>query len=112
MVAVGTTHLCMLHVRAPQAAASVPLSLLFGARSGVVAGFYLHTIRAKALAQVVESLLQKGAIELAPFSLLGYYSRFVYHHEGLGVVAASNRYSRYVILKDVYLQVPMHPESR
>ena len=65
----------MLHVRAPQASASVPLPLLFGARSGVVLGFCPHTIRDKALAQVVDSLLQKGAIELAPLPSLGYYSR-------------------------------------
>ena len=73
----GTTHLCMLHVQAPQATASVLLPLLFGARSRVVTGFCLHAIRAKALTQVVESLLQKGAIELAPLPSLGYYSRFV-----------------------------------
>ena len=36
--------------------------------------FCLHTIRDKALAQVVDSLLQKGAIELAPLPSLGYYS--------------------------------------
>ena len=70
----GTTHLCMLHVWAPQASTNVPLPLLFGARSGVAAGFCRHTIRDKALAQVVDSLLQKGAIELAPLPSLSYYS--------------------------------------
>ena len=43
-----------------------------------MAAFCLHTIRVKALAQVVESLLQKGAFELAPLSSLGYYSRFFF----------------------------------
>ena len=32
-------------------------------------------IRGKALVEEVESLLQKGAIELAPLPSLGYYSR-------------------------------------
>ena len=36
-----------------------------------------HPIRDKALAQVVESLLQKGAIELSPLPLLGYFSHLV-----------------------------------
>ena len=40
--------------------------------------FCLHTIRVKALAQVVESLLQKVAFELAPLSSLGYYSRLFF----------------------------------
>ena len=75
VVPIGTTHLCMLHVRASQASASVPLPLLFGARSEVVAGFCLHTIRDEALAQVVDSLLRKGAIELAPHPSLSYYNR-------------------------------------
>ena len=34
-----------------------------------------NSIRGKALEQEVESLLQKGAIELAPLPSLGYYSR-------------------------------------
>ena len=38
-------------------------------------GFLPPHHRDKSLAQVVESLLQKGAIELAPLPLLGYYSR-------------------------------------
>ena len=38
-------------------------------------GFLPPHHRDKALAQVVESLLQKGAIELAPLPSLGYYSR-------------------------------------
>ena len=93
MVPVGTTHLWRLRVRAHLSSASVHLPLLVGARSGVVAAFCLHPIRDKALAQVVESLLQMGAFELAPLSSLGYYNRLFYCHEGLGVVAASDNLS-------------------
>ena len=84
MVPVGTTHLGMLRVRAHHSSASVHLPVLVGARSGVVAAFCLHTIRVKALAQVVESLLQKGAFELAPFSSVGYYSRLFFVMKALG----------------------------
>ena len=59
VVPVGTTHLWMLRVRAHHSSVSVHLPLLVGARSGVVAALCLHTIRVKALAQVVESLLQR-----------------------------------------------------
>ena len=65
-------------MRAYHSSASVHLPLLVGARSRGVAAFCLHTIRDKDLAQVVESLLQKGAFELAPLSSLGYYSRLVF----------------------------------
>ena len=75
----------MLRVRAHHSSASVHLPLLVGARSGVVAAFCLHTIQDKALAQVVESLLQKGAIELAPLSSLGYYSRLFFVMKALGL---------------------------
>ena len=51
--------------------------------------FCLHIIHVKALGQVVQSLLRKGAFELAPRSSLGYYSHFVLYQEGLGVVAAN-----------------------
>ena len=100
-----------------------------------------NTIRGKALAQEVESLLQKGAIELAPLLSLGYYSRlFVvmkasgswlpvidlsllnlkvlktpFKMEILQSVLLSVRRGDWMVsidLKDAYLQVPMHPESR
>ena len=100
-----------------------------------------HTIRGKALSQEVESLLQKGAIELAPLPSLGYYSRlFVvmkasgswrpvidlsllnlkvlktpFKMETLQSVLLSARRGDWMVsidLKDAYLQVPMHPESR
>ena len=83
MVIVGTTHLWMLRMRAHHSSAIVHL-LLVRARSGVVAAFCLHTIRDKTLAQVVESLLQKGAIELAPLSSLGYYSCMFFVMKALG----------------------------
>ena len=89
MVPIGTSHLWLLRVRTPHSSASVHLLLPFGTRSGIVAAFCLHIIRVKALGQVVESLLRKGAFELAPFSSLGYYSRLFFYHDGLGVVAAS-----------------------
>ena len=71
-------------MRAHHSFASVQPPLLVGARSGVVAAFCLHTIRVKALTQVVESLLQKGAFELAPLSSLGYYSRLFFIMKALG----------------------------
>ena len=100
-----------------------------------------HTIRGKALAQEAESLLQKGAIELAPLPSLGYYSRFFvvmkasgswrpvidlsllnlkvlktpFKMETLQSVLLSVRRGDWMVsidLKDTYLQVPMHPESR
>ena len=74
----------MFRVRAHHSSAGVHLPLLVGAQSGVVAAFCLHTIWDKALAQVVESLLQKGAIELASFSSLGYYSRLFFVMKALG----------------------------
>ena len=87
VVPIGTSHLWLLRVRTHHSSASVHLSLL-GARSGIVVAFCPHIIQVKALGQVVQSLLQKGAFELAPLSSLGYYSRFLYQ-EGLGVVAAN-----------------------
>ena len=81
VVPVGTTHLCMLHVRAPQDSASVLLPLLSGLEVGswqfffFFFFFFASTSSGQILGQVVESLLQKGAIELAPLPSLGYYSR-------------------------------------
>ena len=79
VVPVGTTHLCMLHVQAPQDSASVLLPLLSGleVRSWQFFFFFFFdsTPSGQILGQVVESLLQKGAIELAPLPSLGYYSR-------------------------------------
>ena len=89
VVPIGTSHLWLLRVRTPHSSASVHLSLLVGARSGIVAAFCLHIIQVKALGQVVQSLLRKGAFELAPLSSLGYYSRLFLYQEGLGVVTAN-----------------------
>ena len=88
VVPIGTSHLWLLRVWTHHSSASVHLPLLVGARSGIVVAFCLYIIRVKALGQVVQSLLRKGAFELAPLSLLGYYSRLFFYHEGLGVVAA------------------------
>ena len=60
-------------MRAPQASASAPLPLLSGCEAGSWVFLPPHH-RDKSLAQGVESLLQKGAIELAPLPSLGYYS--------------------------------------
>ena len=91
MVPISTSHLWLLRVRTPHSSASVHLPLLFGTRSGIVAAFCLHIIRVKALGQVVQSLLRKGAFELAPF-FAGLLQPFVFfYHEVLGVVAASIR---------------------
>ena len=89
VVPIGTSHLWLLRVRTHHSSASVHLSLLVGERSGIVAAFCLHIIQVKALGQVMQSLLRKGAFELAPLSSLGYYSRLFLYQEGLGVVVAN-----------------------
>ena len=100
-----------------------------------------RAIRGKALEGEICSLLEKGAIELAPLPSLGYYSRlFVvmkasgswrpvidlsllnlkvlktsFKMETLQSVMLSVRPGDWMVsldLKDAYLQVPMHPESR
>ena len=100
-----------------------------------------NSIWGKALEQEVELLLQKGAIELAPLSSLGYYSRlFVvmkasgswrpvidlsllnlrvlktpFKMETIQSTLLSVRRGDWMVsidLKDAYLQVPIHPESR
>ena len=100
-----------------------------------------NSIRGKALEQEVESLLQKGAIELAPLPSLGYYSRlFVvmkasgswrpvidlsllnlrvlktpFKMETIQSTLLSVRRGDWMVsigLKDAYLQVPIHPDSR
>ena len=94
-------------MRAHHSFASVHLPLLVGARCGVVAAFCLLTIRVKALAQVVESLLQKGAFELAPLSSLGYYSRLFFIMKALGSWRpVSNLSLLYLIVLKIH-----HPEG-
>ena len=107
MVPVGTTHLWMLRVWAHHSSTSVHLPLLVGAQRGVVAAFCRHNIRDKALAQVVESLLQKGAIELAPLSSLGYYSRLFFVMKALG----SWRPVIYLSLLNLIVLKIHHPEG-
>ena len=94
------------------------------------------SIRGKTLEEEVRSLLEEGAIELAPLPSPGYYSRlFVvlkasgswrpvidlsllntsFKMETLQSVLLSVRPGDWMVsldLKDAYLQVPMHPESR
>ena len=99
------------------------------------------SIRGKALEQEVESLLQKRAIALAPLPSLGYYSRlFVvmkaagswwpvidlpllnlkvlktpFKMETIQSTLLSVRRGDWMVsidLKDAYLQVPIHPDSR
>ena len=99
------------------------------------------SIRGRALEGEVQSLLAKGAIELAPLPSPGFYSRlFVvmkasgawrpvidlstlnlkvhqtsFKMETLQSVLLSVRPGDWMVsldLKDAYLQVPMHPESR
>ena len=115
MVSIGTSHLWWLRVRTHLSSASVHLSLLVGARSGIVGVFCLHIIRVNALGQVVQSLVRKGAFDLALLSSRGYYSRFVYIRKSLGswrpILNFSLLRARYIILKEVYLLFPMHPFS-
>ena len=99
------------------------------------------SIRGKALEEEVQALLNKGAIELAPLPSTGFYSRlFVvmkdsgawrpvidlstlnlrvqqtsFKMETLQSVLLSVRPGDWMVsldLKDAYLQVPMHPDSR
>ena len=84
MVPIGTSHLWWLRVRTLLSSASIHLSLLVGVRSWIVAVFCLHIILVSALGQMVQSLLRKGAFDLAPLSSRGYYSRFVYIRKSLG----------------------------
>ena len=100
-----------------------------------------YSIRGKALEGEVQSLLAKGAIELAPLPSLGFYSRLFVVMKASGVwrpvidlsilnlriqqtslkmetlqsVLLSVRPGDWMVsldLKDAYLQVLMHPESR
>ena len=100
-----------------------------------------NSIRGKALEQEVESLLQKGAIELAPLPSLGYYSclfvvmkasgswrpvidlsllnlrvlKTPLKMETIQSTLLSVRRGDWMVsidLKDSYLQVPIHPDSR
>ena len=89
VVPVGATHLCMLHVWTPQASARVPLSLLSGCEVG--------SWRVFASTPSGQSLGSGGGVSApegshragsSPFARL--LQLFVYRHEGLGVVAASN----------------------
>ena len=96
MVPIGTSHLWWLRVRTHLSSASVYLSLLVGARSRIVAVFCLHIIRVNAVGQMVQSLLRKGAFDLAPLSSLGYYSRFVYIRKSLWAVAANIKFLAFV----------------
>ena len=95
----------------------------------------------KALVQEVESLLQKGAIELAPLPSLGYYSRLFVVMKASGswrpvidlsclnlkvlktpfkmetlqstlLSVCRGDWMVSIDLKDAYLQIPIHPESR
>ena len=84
VVPIGTSRLWLLRARTHHSSASLHLPLLVGARSGIVAAFCLHIIQVKALGQVVQSLLRKGAFELAPLSSLGYYSRLFFIRKALG----------------------------
>ena len=115
MVPIGTSHFWLLCMRTHHSSASVHLSLLVGAQSGIVAAFLPPHHPGKALGQVVQSLLRKGAFELAPLSLLGYYSRLFYIKKALGslrpILNLSLLCARYIILKEVYLLFPMHPYS-
>ena len=91
------------------------------------------SIRGKALASEVLSLVKKGAVELAPLSSPGYYSRLFVVMKATGSWRASIHLSllnpsRWRLssqffsvqqgdwmvsldLKDAYLQVPVHPDS-
>ena len=96
MVPIGTSHLWWLRVRTHLSSASVHRSLLVGARGGIVEVFCLRIIRITALGQMVQSLLRKGAFDLAPLSSRGYYSRCVFYQEVLAVMAANIKFLAFV----------------
>ena len=99
------------------------------------------SIRGKALEKEVQSLVEKGAVELAPLPSLGFYSwifvvmkasgswrpvidlstlnlrvcKTPFKMETLQSVLLSVRSGDWMVsidLKDAYLQVPVHPDSR
>ena len=85
-----------------------------------------NSIRGKALEQEVESLLQKGAVELAPLPSLGYYSHLFVVMKASGswrpvidlsllnlrVLKTPFKMETIQSTLDAYLQVPIHPDSR
>ena len=104
VVPIGTSHFWLLRVRTHHSSASIHLSLLVGARSGIVAAFCLHIIQVKALGQVVQSLLRKGAFELAPLSSLGYYGCLFYIKKALGSW-------RPILILSLFVRKIHHPEG-
>ena len=70
-VPLGTSHIWLLRMRTPHSSTNVHLPLLFW-NAKIVAVFCLPIARVKALGQVVQSPLRKGAFQLAPLSSLGY----------------------------------------
>ena len=89
VVPVGTTRLCMLHVRAPKASASVPLSLLSGCEAGSWRVF-ASTPSGQSLGSGGGVSAPEGSHRAGSSSFARLLQPFVYRHEGLGVVAASN----------------------
>ena len=104
MVPIGTSHLWWLRLRTHLSSASFHLSLLVGARGGIVEVFCLHIIWINALGQMVQSLLRKGAFDLAPLSSRGYYSHFVYIRKYKQEVGISSSESYWTLLVSGLLQ--------
>ena len=92
MVPVGTTHLWMLRVRAHHSSASVHLPLLVGAQSVVVAAFLPPHHPGQCLGSGGGVSAPKGSLQAGSACFAGLLQPFVFCHEGLGVVAASNKY--------------------
>ena len=120
---------------------SLPLGSHLIQGSHPFTGVCLQFIRGKALEGEVQALLTKGALELAPLPSPGFYSRLFmvmkasgawrpvidlstlnlriqqtsFRMETLQSVLLSVRPGDWLVsldLKDAYLQVPMHPNSR
>ena len=91
MVPVGTTHLWMLHVRAHHSSASVHLPLLVGARTGVVAAFLPPHHPGQSLGSGGGVSAPKESLQAGSACFARLLQPFVLCHEGLGVVAASNK---------------------
>ena len=111
----GTSHLWLLRVWTHHSSASVfPFSSCWGAKRDR-GGFLPPHHLGKSLAPGGTVSAPKGNLRAGSAFLLGYYSRLFYINKALGswrpILILSLLCARYIILKEVYLLVPMHPYS-
>ena len=115
VVPLGTSHLWLPRVLNPQSSASVLLSLLFGARNGIVAGFLPPHLPDKPLMPGGAVSAPKGSLRAGSAFFAGLLQPLVFFQQGLGVVAANITSlasgARFIIWRVVYLPFPIHPCS-